>query len=85
MKRKEHGYITNRLLYQLSYVGLHSILNWEGDMRKARERVSEVKQNQVHDLKSSSQYGQRRARPERSRRSTVLTPARISEDRFPTP
>jgi hypothetical protein len=27
MKRKEHGYITNRLLYQLSYVGLLSILN----------------------------------------------------------
>jgi len=27
MKRKEYGYITNRLLYQLSYVGLHSILN----------------------------------------------------------
>src|SRR5579871_1030511 len=26
MKRKEHGYITNRLLYQLSYVGLSETL-----------------------------------------------------------
>jgi hypothetical protein len=30
MKRKEHGYITNRLLYQLSYVGLTNRINYLG-------------------------------------------------------
>jgi len=51
MKRKEHGYITNRLLYQLSYVGLSSILNggWktvkqdaDGALRHSRIREREA-------------------------------------------
>ncbi len=37
MKRKEHGYITNRLLYQLSYVGLSSILNGRPESVKRQQ------------------------------------------------
>jgi hypothetical protein len=37
MKRKEHGYITNRLLYQLSYVGLSPILNGRPESVKQQQ------------------------------------------------